>query len=161
MNKEHLFTSVLMESAHEVALAREAVIGRHLTDVVDLEADLIAFGREWVRMPPRFAEHFAIVRRITAEADDLPDELYEGWQEAGPRRVQRVLAGRLAELGERGLLRVDDPEFAAQHLTLLVTAKLTTRARLGARALGEAEAERIATAGVRAFLHGYLPPAGR
>ncbi len=156
-NKEHLFTTVLTESSHQVAAAYEAIIQRHLGEVTDLEADLIAFGREWLRPRPEFADHFAIVRRINAEAERFPRELHEAWQEAGPLRVQRALTTRMARLSDQGLLRIDDAECAAQHFTILITAGVTSRTQLGATPLEEPEINRIATAGVHAFLYGYLP----
>ncbi|WP_206443411.1 TetR/AcrR family transcriptional regulator [Candidatus Protofrankia californiensis] len=155
-NKEHLFATVLTESSHQVAAAYEAIIQRHLGEITDLEADLIAFGRQWLRPLPEFADHFAIVRRINAEAERFPRELHEAWQEAGPLRVQHALAAQLGRLNDRGLLRIEDAECAAQHFAALITARVTSRTQLGAVPLEDAEIEKIATASVHAFLYGYL-----
>ncbi|MGI5286264.1 TetR/AcrR family transcriptional regulator C-terminal domain-containing protein [Nonomuraea polychroma] len=152
-DKAELFLTVIHESAARVAAADSTIIERHLRKVVDVEADLIEFGREWVAPRPEFAAHFALVRQVNAEVGHIPDEAIEAWQEAGPRRVRRELAGHLAAMSERGLLEIADAERAALHLMLLVAAGLTSR-------VDEPSAEEIdetVTAGVRAFLHGYTP----
>lgn len=155
-NKEHLFATVLTESATQVAEAREALIEKHLGDVADLEADLVALAKDWVRPDPQFEDHFAIVRRLRAESDRFPAELREAWLKAGPWRARRALAERIADLGERGLLQVADPEGSAQHFMALITDNTLSRAEFSARAL-ETEIDRVSRTGVHAFLYGYLP----
>ncbi|QFZ21451.1 TetR/AcrR family transcriptional regulator [Saccharothrix syringae] len=160
-NKEHLFAAVVTESSRRVVQAHEAIIERHLSDVTDAETALVELARTWVRPLPEFVDHFAIVRRINAEHDHFPRELFEAWQEAGPRRVQRTLAARMAAMHDRGLLRAEDPHFAAHHFAVLLNATLAARARDAGRELGEAELDEVAEEVVRAFLYGYLPPAER
>jgi hypothetical protein len=53
-------------------------------------------------------------RRIIAEAERFPD-LASTWYDRGPATAVATLASVLAELAERGLLRVDDPTKAAAH----------------------------------------------
>jgi AcrR family transcriptional regulator len=158
-NKEQLFSTVLTESSDQVAAEREALIARYLGEVTDLEADLIALAKEWVRPKPEFEDHFAIVRRLRAESDRFPEELRAAWREAGPVRARRALAARLAELGERGLLHVEDPDMSAQHFMALITDTTISRAEYSATAL-ESEIDEIARAGVHGFLYGYLPRNG-
>src|SRR5918999_1741983 len=74
------------------------------------------------------------------------------WQETGPLRVRRELAGRLRTLAGRGLLRIDDPERAALHLMMLVS---TYNPSYRAAVPSEAEITEMVTTGVRAFLYGY------
>jgi AcrR family transcriptional regulator len=155
-NKEQLFSTVLTESSTQVAAAREALIERHLADVTDLEAALIALAKEWVRPKPEFEDHFAIVRRLKAESDRFPEALRAAWREAGPLRARRALARRMAELGGQGLLSVGDPEVAAQHFMALVTDTTISRAEYSATAL-ESEIDEVARTGVHTFLYGYLP----
>ncbi|GAA1015479.1 hypothetical protein STXM2123_5317 [Streptomyces sp. F-3] len=158
-NKEQLFTTVLIDSSEQVAAAHEAMIERHLGNMVsaaDLEACLVGLAKDWVRPLPEFADHFAIVARINAEGENFPADLHDAWQKAGPLRVQRTLAARMARLAERGLLHVQDSELAAQHFVVLVT-NTWGRGRAGVDALSEADIHEIAAAGVHAFLHGYLP----
>jgi AcrR family transcriptional regulator len=154
--KEQLFATVLTESATQVAMAREALIQRFLGRITDLESDLVALATEWIRPKPEFQDHFAIVRRLQSESERFPAELREAWRQAGPLRVHRALAARLAELGAQGLLTVPDPEASAQHFMVLITDTTLSRAEPGAR-IRKAEIDRTARAGVHAFLYGYLP----
>jgi AcrR family transcriptional regulator len=157
-DKAHLFHTVIVESATEVAEAQIVVIELMLGKITDLEADLVAFGRAWASPNEAFLGHFGLVRQINAEAGHIPEETLAAWQEAGPRRVQHVLAERIRQLGDDGLLRIDDPERAARHLLLLTATEANQRSYHGAFPLPAEEITRLATAGVRTFLHGYLPP---
>ncbi|TXS53730.1 TetR/AcrR family transcriptional regulator [Streptomyces sp. uw30] len=162
-NKEQLFATVLIESSEQVAAAHEAMIERCLggtSSAAGLEADLVALAMDWVRPRPEFTDHFAIVARINAEGENFPGDLHDAWQKAGPLRVQRTLAARMARLAERGLLQVQDSELAAQHFVVLVT-NTWGRDRAGVDALSDAETHDIAAAGVHAFLYGYLPRGAR
>src|SRR5579884_1160692 len=82
--KEELFAAVIRESAGQVTAAQLAMLDRHLGKVVDLEADLVALGLEWVRPLADFSGHFSLVRQIIAEAGHLPPEVLEEWQRIGP-----------------------------------------------------------------------------
>jgi AcrR family transcriptional regulator len=158
-NKEQLFATVLIESSERVAAAHEAMIEHRLGSTSTpegLEADLVDLAKDWVRPRPEFTDHFAIVARINAEGENFPGDLHDAWQKAGPLRVQRALAARMAQLTERGLLHVPDSERAAQHFVVLVT-NTWGRDRAGVDALSDAETHDIAAEGVHAFLYGYLP----
>jgi AcrR family transcriptional regulator len=158
-NKEQLFATVLIDSSEQVAAAHEAMIARHLgstANTAGLEAGLVGLAKDWVRPLPEFADHFTMVSRINAEGENFPGDLHDAWQKAGPLRVQRTLAARMARLAEHGLLHVQDSELAAQHFVVLVT-NTWGRDRAGVDALSDAETHAIAAAGVHAFLHGYLP----
>jgi AcrR family transcriptional regulator len=161
-DKEHLFLTVIKESATQVADAQIALITQHLDQVTDLEHDLIVFGRAWATSTTAFAEHFALVRQINAEVGHIPQVTLDSWQETGPLRVHRELARRIQQLADKGLLEIDDADQAASHLVLLSGAEVTNRSYYGAIPLNENEITQIATAGVQAFLHGYVPrPEGR
>jgi AcrR family transcriptional regulator len=161
-DKEHLFLTVIKESATQVADAQIALINQHLDEVTDLERDLIAFGRAWATSTTAFAEHFAIVRQINAEIGHIPHATLDSWQETGPLRVRRELARRIQQLADKRLLDIDDADQAAVHLVLLSGAEVTNRSYYGAIPPTENEIIQIATAGIQTFLHGYLPrPEGR
>ena len=66
------------------------------------------------------------------------------------------MARRLAELADRGLLRLTDPARAVLHFSVLVTADLPGPRR--SRPPGAAEVARTVAAGVEAFLHGHRAP---
>lgn len=154
-DKAGLFYTVIQESTTRVAEAQVEIIDRYLRKVTELEADLIEFGRALATPMTDYADHFALVRQINAEIGHIPQEAVDAWQEAGPRRVLRELAGRMRELADRGLLRIDDPDRAAVHFMLLVQGAIPFHHGIGATR--SAEIDEIVTSGVRAFLHGYLP----
>ncbi|GAB2584137.1 hypothetical protein GCM10027168_16230 [Streptomyces capparidis] len=158
-NKEQLFATVLTDSSERVAAAHEAVVERHIgsaAEVADLEAALVAMARELAGGWPEFADHFAMVRRMHAEGDRFPRHLRDAWRHAGPLRVERALAACLAGLADRGLLHVADPECAARHLFALTSDTWGVEGPGLAEPPGD-ELDRTVTAGVRAFLYGYLP----
>ena len=152
-DKAHLFESVIEESAAGVADARIAIMDRHLRKVTDLEADLIAFGRELASPDVRYADHVALVRQINADVGHIPPAALEAWQQAGPARVRRELAAHLRRLDESGMLRVEDADAAALHLLLLLHG--TVPANEGVTVVRDADIAATVTAGVRAFLYGY------
>jgi AcrR family transcriptional regulator len=156
-DKEHLFLTVIQESATQVADSHIALIGRYLDHVTDIEADLIVFGCAWATWTDEFAEHFALVRQINAEVGHVPQATLDSWQQTGPQRVHHELARRLQHLADRGLLHIADADQAAIHFVLLAAAEVTNRTQYGAAPLPQHEVDQIATAGVRAFLRGYLP----
>jgi AcrR family transcriptional regulator len=156
-DKADLFHAVIQDSATQVADAQIAVIDRHLTKIIDLEAGLTEFARAWAAPMLQYIDHFAMVRQINAEAGHIPQAALDTWQETGPRRVHRELARRIQRLADQGLLRVTDPDRAAMHLVLLTATEVANRSYHGAIPLPETEITRIADAGVQAFLHGYLP----
>jgi AcrR family transcriptional regulator len=151
-DKAGLFRAVIQDSATRVAAAQLAIIEEHLSEITDLEADLVAFGIAWRTPMPDYAEHSALVRQVNAEAGHIPQEAIDAWQEAGPIAVRRALADRLAAFAGDGLLRIDDPMRAALHFSLLISgANPSYRG-------GSMTADEITdavTTGVHAFLHGY------
>jgi AcrR family transcriptional regulator len=153
LDKAELFQTVIQESATRAADLQIAIIDRHLRKIVDLETDLVQFGLEFAVPPPGYAEHFALVRQINAEAHHIPPAAVAAWQDAGPLRVRRELAKHMAKAGERGLLHVDNPERAAIHLMTLVS--VVDPAFLGT-VPAQQEITEIVTASIRVFLHGYL-----
>jgi AcrR family transcriptional regulator len=153
-DKEELFHTVIQESSTRVAEAQVEQIERLLSDVTEIERDLVAFGMAWARPTPEFAEHFALVRQINAEVGHIPQATIEAWQRTGPRRVHRELAYYVRRMAERGLIHTDDPDRSALHLSVLVA---TVNPSLPSQPVSEEELARVVTAGVRTFLHGHLP----
>ncbi|MGW1343526.1 TetR/AcrR family transcriptional regulator [Kribbella sp. NPDC002412] len=151
-DKAALFRAVIQESATKVAAAQLAIIEKHLTEITDLEADLVAFGSAWRTPMPDYAEHSALVRQVNAEAGHIPQEAIDAWQEAGPIAVRRALADRLAAFAADGLLQIDDPMRAALHFSLLISG--ANPSYRGGTMTPEEITEAVST-GVHAFLHGY------
>lgn len=151
-DKEELFQTVIRESSAQVAEAQVELIEQHLTRVEDLEEALVAFGRAWATPHVEYADHYALVRQINAEIGHIPQATIDTWQRTGPQRVQRELAYHMRKLADRGLLRVEDADRSALHLSVLVSAHNPSYAGAG---LGPDEVEAMVRAGVRTFLHGH------
>ncbi|NYI06750.1 TetR/AcrR family transcriptional regulator [Allostreptomyces psammosilenae] len=157
-DKERLFLSVVLDGALEVTRTITEMADRHLTEIADLEADLVTFGLARATAVVSAPDHFAIVRAIHAEAGRIPREVLREWQEAGPLACHRVIVRHLRRIADQGLLAVDDPDLAATHFTLLTFFGVTDRSFYGAIPLPESEVTEIVTTGVRAFLRLYGPP---
>lgn len=151
-DKAGLFAAVIQKSATQVADAQVALIDRYLWKVGELESDLVDFGRAWATPMPNYAVHWALVQQINAEVSHIPPAAIDVWQKTGPLRVRAALGDRFRQLGEQGRLRIDDPDRAALHFTLLVS--VNNPSMPGAR-LSSAELDDMVTSGVRAFLCGY------
>ncbi|WP_218952208.1 TetR/AcrR family transcriptional regulator [Amycolatopsis anabasis] len=154
-DKENLFLSVALEGATEVTETIAEIMDRHLRKIVDLEADLVAFGLDRVAAVSARPDHFALVRTIQAEAPRIPAKVLAAWKEAGPLTAHLRLAPYLSRIAERGLLVIEDADEAANHFNLLTITDVNQRSFFGAIPLPEGEVERIVTNGVRTFLRLY------
>src|SRR5699024_1751693 len=151
-DKATLFHTLIEESATQVAAAQIDIIDRYLRKVTDVRQDLIDFGIAWATPEPEHRAHFALVRHINADATHIPAVTIEAWQEAGPMRVRRELASYIAQMDDAAMLRVADPDLAAVHLTVLVSAHNPS---LPSQTRNADEIANLVTAGVDVFLHGY------
>ncbi|HEX9334432.1 MAG TPA: TetR/AcrR family transcriptional regulator [Pseudonocardiaceae bacterium] len=156
-DKERLFLSVILDGSASVADTHMRIAERHLRKILDLEEDLIAFGVEWASSPTAFADHFALVRTIQAEASRIPPAVLEAWQNAGPRAFQDELARYLRAIAGRGLLTFADADEAANHFNLLTFMNVVQKSFYGAIPVADAEITELVTGGVRAFLRLYRP----
>lgn len=160
--KADLFETVIRESATPVADAQIAIIDYHLHKIVDLEADLVAFGVDLATPMVDHADHFALVQHVNADLAHIPQAAIDAWEQAGPRRVLSTLAAHLRRIADEGSLDLDDPtdsydpaEQAATHFMLLVQGAVPFHHGVGANEA--TRLERTVRAGVRVFLHGYQP----
>ncbi|MFJ4671996.1 TetR/AcrR family transcriptional regulator [Kitasatospora purpeofusca] len=158
-DKEQLFRSVILEGASTVAATQAKIADRHLRKIVDLRTDLVDFGLERVDSLTTFAEHWALVRTIEAEALHIRPAVLEAWQEAGPRETHRVLTHWMAEFAERGLLVVPDPAEAARMLNLLTFLAVAQPTFYGALPMPAERIAEVVEHGVAAFLAVYGAPA--
>ncbi|PNV31826.1 hypothetical protein C1708_05450 [Streptomyces sp. DH-12] len=101
-----------------------------------------------------------MVRRMRAEAAQLPRGLLQVWDRSGPQRTQGEPAHRLRRLAGLGLLEVDDAAPAADHFPLLASGAVSERSHHGAAPLSAPARTALIAAGVRAFLRGYQPKTG-
>ncbi|MES9524318.1 TetR/AcrR family transcriptional regulator [Streptomyces capoamus] len=122
----------------------------------DLERDLVALARGFHGLMSDYANHFALVRHIHAEADHVPPEVLEAWHEAGPAPVGRALTEAMTRLEDAGLLDLHgDAPLAAGHFTALVSHRIVQATHYGVLPLPEPETDRLLRGGVRAFLRAY------
>ncbi|WP_326811269.1 TetR/AcrR family transcriptional regulator [Streptomyces scopuliridis] len=158
-DKEELFREVFLASAASVTADSTDLFARHFRHfgrAVDVEADLLALGREWVGQNSKHPEHFALVRQIITEGPRMPADVIEEWQRVGPQTVRADLAERLRELADQGLFDIDDADAAARHLSLLIGG-ITLESFFGAVRLSAAQVEKFVASGVWAFLKLYGP----
>ncbi|MCK2240614.1 MULTISPECIES: TetR/AcrR family transcriptional regulator [unclassified Crossiella] len=160
-DKKDLFRTIILESAAQVREVLFADMARHLDKILDLEADLLAFALDFTAPMRAFNGHFALVRHIQAEIGHFPPDLLEAWRDTGPRPVAAELARRLADLGERGLLAIEDPQRAAVHFTQLAAGEVQASTIYGALPISEQELVASVSAGVQVFLRAYRPVGGQ
>lgn len=154
VDKQSLFVAVV-ESAIAEAEARSRPAVEALADSTDLAADLRAFARQHVTVVTQ--PHLVRMRRmLIAEAERFP-ALSRAWHDRAPRQAQRTLCAVMRRLAERGLLAVDDPGLAAEHLNHLILAAPLDEAMFTARTtpFPRARLHRWADQAVRVFLAAY------
>lgn len=154
-DKEQLFQTVILEGAADVADTQAVIADRHLRKIVDIEQDLLDLALERVKSLDVFAGHWALVRVIESEATHISPEVLEAWLDAGQRQTQRILAGWMAGLADRGFLSIDDPEQAATLFNLLTFISVAQPTFYGAIRLPDDEVRRTVTFGAATFLSLY------
>jgi hypothetical protein len=110
---------------------------------------------EIVRTITRAPERSTLVRLIISEAPHFP-AILDLWHNRG---IVPIIAEPLAKLAASGRLNADDPALAAQHLSALTFGQVNNASMMGTVQLSDAEADRIITTGIAAFLRAYGPPA--
>ncbi|RAG84123.1 TetR family transcriptional regulator [Streptacidiphilus pinicola] len=159
--KAELFRTVVSWTSGEVAQAQLARMAAVLDPerpprAEDLERELVALARAFVGLLADYPNHFALVRHIHAEVDHVPAEVLAAWRDAGPGAAGRALADAMASLAAAGLLDVHgDPALAAQHFLALTSHLIVQLSSYGVLPLAPAEADRLITGGVAAFVRAY------
>lgn len=151
--KENLYRAAMVEAAARSKVKVMAALDRFPTTGDDLRAGLCTAARRLVdcQIAP---QGWALSRLLYAEAARFP-EVYDEVQGEGGRQVNEALAGRLARLGNAGVLRVPDPVLAARHFMALISGELPARTGLGTRELPEEELAEIIGDGVDTFLKAF------
>lgn len=155
-DKEQLFLSVIEETIAPVITRFVQITEQHLGTVTDLEHDLTAFGRDWVRMTVLYPEHAAVLRLVIAEATHFPHAA-NAWRHAGADQSHRALTEHLGRIADQGLLDIPDIDEAARHLTALVCHPPQSLSFFGTLPLSDADIDKLVTRAVRAFLRIYQP----
>ncbi|MFI2287563.1 TetR/AcrR family transcriptional regulator [Streptomyces niveus] len=163
-DKEELFGSVFLESTASVTAASLELLDRHLRKlrrVEDVEADFLAYARDWVDQGAAHPDHFALVRQIVTEGSRMPAAVIDEWQRTGPQAVRGNLARRLRELADAGLVDIaaGAEAAAARHLSLLVGGVML-ETYFGALPMSADEVEEYVRSAVWAFLKLYGVPGG-
>jgi len=96
----------------------------------------------------------SLSRLVNAEIGRDP-EVFSSVRAAGYLPIVEALAGRLAMLGNAGLLTVGDPVLAAKQFFALTQAELPDLTALGTLVGSETAIRRAVTAGVETFLSAY------
>jgi TetR/AcrR family transcriptional repressor of mexJK operon len=109
-SKDALFAEVVRQGIQSVLVT--------LDGDADVRATLLAFGKAYREKLLR-PEGLALFRTMTAEAPRFPD-LAKQFFRQGPLATRKRLAAYLARAMEAGILREDDPEFAADMLTAML-----------------------------------------
>lgn len=133
-------------------------LARAMAETEDLQRDLQSFARDHLALVLQ-PELVRLRRVLIGEAERFP-ELAQAWYENGPVRSYRLFSSWFAALDRRGLLRVPDPDLAAQTFNWLVLSIPLNRAMSlpPDRVLfAEDDLNRYADEGVRVFLAGYAP----
>lgn len=154
-DKQTLFTEIITTDISQVEGATHPLV-EAMPRTDDLDRDLRAYARKHLAdvMQPRLLR---MRRVLIGEADRFPD-LARAWYANGPERSCALFAGWFRALGERGLLRVPDPELAAQHFNWLVLSIPLNKAMacpIDESLFSEAELHHCADAAVDVFLAAY------
>ncbi|WP_222723702.1 TetR/AcrR family transcriptional regulator [Streptomyces sp. t39] len=152
-DKEKLFGDVVLATTDR------------LDTTIDLLADMPADDTELAENLTRLARRFLTAltdprviqlrRLIIANADVFPD-LGTEWYERGFQRGLATLASAFQRLADQGLLRIDDALLAANHFSgLLLWIPVNQAMFTGGTHHTDADLDRYATEGARAFLAAY------
>jgi TetR/AcrR family transcriptional regulator, mexJK operon transcriptional repressor len=94
-------------------------------------------------------------RMVIGSSPQLPD-LARAYYERAPEQTIRALAQSFAQLADRGLLQLDDPNVAASHFAFLVLGRPLDKSLFcGDNTFSEAELASQADAAASAFLAAY------
>lgn len=154
-DKAGLFAAVVEDSATTVATAHidqiDTILGA-ITSAEDLQSALSACGLALHTVVPPQAPHWGLVRYVHADAEHIRADVIDTWRRVGPARTKRQLALHLADLTRRGLLRLDDPDTAAVHYSVLTGSAWGSALEPDP---SPAQASRLMDRAVAAFLNGY------
>ncbi len=153
-DKENLFLSVLRDTYKSMMMTFRGIAEKHLGDVTDVRQDLTAFALEVALTMTTAPDRIALVRLIMSEAPFFPGLITA---EQGAATMTGIITACLARLAGEGRLAISDPAEAAGHLVALTINRINARTMFGVLPVSDAEAERIVTSGVAAFVRAYRP----
>jgi TetR/AcrR family transcriptional repressor of mexJK operon len=129
-----------------------------LASAEDLRSDLERVARSYITMVTQ--PSVLQLRRLVIGASHQLPHLARTYYERAPERTLRALADVFQQLGERRILRLDDPLLAASHFAFLVVGRVLDKSLFcGDTPFTRRELNAQAAAGVKAFLNAYGPQA--
>ena len=153
-DKEQLFGAIIGE-AIATAERFSAELASTTAEATDAATALTALARELAAL--LLGGRVVPLRRLLiGEARRFPEFAVEYYERA-PGRVMAAVAAALSAFDERGQLRIDDPEVAAEHFAFLAIGASLDRALFdsGTDAAGADAAVERAERGAAAFLRAY------
>ncbi|MEI5036223.1 TetR/AcrR family transcriptional regulator [Streptomyces sp. S1A(2023)] len=152
-DKEKLFTEIVLATTDRIDGMIDLVADVPV-DADGLEENLTRLARQFLTglTQPQVIQ---LRRLIIANADTFP-QLGAAWYEQGFERVLATLAATFERLTAQGLLKTDDPMLAAHHFSgLLLWIPVNQAMFHGSPQHSEADLDRYAAGGTRAFLAAY------
>ena len=150
-DKERLFTGLIAGTTARAAAFIETITPM-LQNTDNLERDLRELAAMYVSTV--FSPQVVQLRKLVIMESVRFPEIARNYYEQAPGRTVAALAAAFQRLGERGLLRLDDPRIAAMHFVGLVVMMPLDGIMFGGTFTAE-DLTRYAEAGVRAFLAAY------
>lgn len=154
-DKAGLFTEVIADASARSNARVNDVIDSIDVHPEDLEGELERLGNALVGCLLN-DDGVAIMRLQLAERHRFPELLDEIRNSNRDRTIDR-LAGKLAQMGATGKLRVINPDRAARHLMALVGDDLIIRSGFGSIRLDPETVREPVRAGVETFLEAFGP----
>lgn len=152
-SKEQLFRESIADSAEQLNAGSHVAIRRLETTPDRWRDSLHELGWELTQCHRSDCNRH-LSRLISAEVGRDPALFEWVWQRSGGP-ITDTLAGRLAMLGNAGLLRVANPQLAARQFIALIGAELGELTGLGSVEADEARLRRAVAEGVETFLAAY------
>lgn len=152
-NKEQLFRESVADSAEQLNAGSHVAIRRLDVSPDHWQASLHELAWELTQCQ-RSECNRHLTRLISAEVGRDPDLFGWVWQRSGGP-ITDTLAGRLAMLGNAGLLRIPNPQLAARQFVALIGAELGELTGLGSAEVDDARLREAVAAGVDTFVAAY------
>ncbi|WGP11526.1 TetR/AcrR family transcriptional regulator [Streptomyces sp. SH5] len=152
-DKEKLFAEIVLATTDRIDGTIDLVADVP-ADADGLEENLTRLARQLLTALTQ-PQVIQLRRLIIANADRFP-QLGAAWYEQGFERVLATLTATFERLTAQGLLKTDDPMLAAHHFSGLLLWIPVNRAMFhGSPQHSEADLDRYAAGGIRAFLAAY------
>jgi AcrR family transcriptional regulator len=146
--RESILDSAIQQNSEAMAVIQRLDVSaqRWRAAIYDLGMKLVACQRSECAM---------FLHRMIASESLRDPEVFRTVQTKATAPIQEALAGRLAMLGNAGLLRIPDPLLAARQFLALVSVEISELTENGTRAVSDRAVKKAVDAGVDTFLLAY------